>query len=69
VTKKSDADKAWILVSRSVRHRLNLYKTALGIADDSVLDQSEAITALLDKVGAPAITAAERIANNTAVAQ
>jgi len=60
VTKKSDADKAWILVSRSVRHRLNSYKTALGIADDSVLDQSEAITALLDKVGAPAITAAGR---------
>lgn len=69
MTRKSDKDKAWILVSRSVRHRLNLYKTTLGIADDSVLDQSEAITALLDKAGAPAVATAERIAKPEAVAQ
>jgi hypothetical protein len=66
---KSENGKAWMYVDRAVRHRLNLYKAVLGIKDDSVLDQSETIAALLDRVGAPGDTAVERMTTQPAVPQ
>ena len=51
---KENADKAWIYTNKAVRARLNLYKMMVGISDDSVLNQSAAITALLDNAGVPA---------------
>ena len=47
--------QAWIYLSRATRARLNMYKILHGLKADSVLDQTETITALLDAVGAPSI--------------
>lgn len=52
---KDSADKAWIYTDKTVRARLNLYKTMVGIADDSIMNQSAAINALLDNAGVPAL--------------
>ena len=46
-------NRAWIYTDAEVRHRLNLYKTVLGIVGGSIMDQTETIRALLDKAGAP----------------
>ena len=54
--------KAWIYTDADVRHRLNLYKTMLGIAGDSIMDQTETIRILLDNAGAPRLETARRAA-------
>jgi hypothetical protein len=53
--------KAWMQIDEPVRARLNRYKLLLGIADNGITDQTAAITALLDKVGAPGADETVRI--------
>ena len=67
-TKKEDG-KAWMRVDEVERARLNLYKTMLGINDNSVTDQSIALRTLLDAAGVPSIPTVAQPAQPEAVAQ
>lgn len=51
--------QAWIYLSRATRARLNMYKLLHGLSADSVLDQEQTISALLDAVGAPTVPDAQ----------
>ena len=58
-TKKEDG-KAWMRVDEIERARLNLYKTMIGISDNSITDQSVALRTLLDAAGVPSVTVVSR---------
>lgn len=58
-TKKEDG-KAWMRVDEVERARLNLYKTMIGISDNSVTDQSIALRTLLDAAGVPSVPVANQ---------
>ena len=52
---KQSPDKGWIYTDKAVRARLNIYKAMIGVADDSIMDQTATITALLDNAGVPVV--------------
>jgi hypothetical protein len=58
-TKKEDG-KAWMRVDEVERARLNLYKAMIGVADNSVTDQTASLRALLDAAGVPSVPMAGR---------